>query len=274
MVADLLASLLEGHRLRACRTFELQNLIAALRANRLGHGARLHAFDELLKLRREILDAQRPDEARVGARRRVGHVCGKLLEALAGHGAGADLAGLLFRRFILRHVDAFGIGRHRDKNLAQRDGRRRSELTQVGGVVRARFFFRHADLAEHFVLLDARDDHLLLEIPPQIGHCHALLLEGGLELLVVLADRATIANMAPEYGATCGFFPVDAETLNYLRLTGRPDALITLCEAYYRERNRLCRAQMKKHADAAPNAKPDDAYLALFDDLGAHSGGE
>ena len=36
-----------------------------------------------------------------------------------------------------------------------------------------------------------------------------------------LADRATIANMAPEYGATCGFFPIDAETLDYLRFTGR-----------------------------------------------------
>ncbi len=50
-----------------------------------------------------------------------------------------------------------------------------------------------------------------------------------------LADRATIANMAPEYGATCGFFPVDAETLRYLRLTGRPEAQTVLVEAYYRE---------------------------------------
>ena len=50
-----------------------------------------------------------------------------------------------------------------------------------------------------------------------------------------LADRATIANMAPEYGATCGIFPVDAETLRYLRLTGRPDEQIALVEAYYRE---------------------------------------
>ena len=52
-----------------------------------------------------------------------------------------------------------------------------------------------------------------------------------------LADRATIANMAPEYGATCGIFPVDAETLKYLRLTGRPEAQIALCETYYREQN-------------------------------------
>ncbi|GLK90616.1 aconitate hydratase AcnA [Pseudomonas turukhanskensis] len=47
-----------------------------------------------------------------------------------------------------------------------------------------------------------------------------------------LADRATIANMAPEYGATCGFFPVDDITLDYLRLSGRPDATVELVEAY------------------------------------------
>lgn len=47
-----------------------------------------------------------------------------------------------------------------------------------------------------------------------------------------LADRATIANMAPEYGATCGFFPVDEKTLEYLRLTGRDEELITLVEEY------------------------------------------
>ena len=51
-----------------------------------------------------------------------------------------------------------------------------------------------------------------------------------------LADRATIANMAPEYGATCGFFPVDEETLRYLRLSGRPDAVVQRVEAY-------CKAQ-------------------------------
>lgn len=49
-----------------------------------------------------------------------------------------------------------------------------------------------------------------------------------------LADQATIANMAPEYGATCGIFPVDAETLNYLRLTGRSEEQIALVEAYTR----------------------------------------
>jgi aconitate hydratase len=50
-----------------------------------------------------------------------------------------------------------------------------------------------------------------------------------------LADRATIANMAPEYGATCGIFPVDAETLRYLELTGRPPEQIALVEAYAKE---------------------------------------
>jgi aconitate hydratase len=49
-----------------------------------------------------------------------------------------------------------------------------------------------------------------------------------------LADRATIGNMAPEYGATCGIFPVDAETLRYLRLTGRSEEQIALVEAYYK----------------------------------------
>ncbi len=51
---------------------------------------------------------------------------------------------------------------------------------------------------------------------------------------LALADRATIANMAPEYGATCGFFPVDERTLEYLRLTGRDDDHIANVEAYYR----------------------------------------
>jgi aconitate hydratase len=52
-----------------------------------------------------------------------------------------------------------------------------------------------------------------------------------------LADRATISNMAPEYGATCGIFPVDAETLRYLRLTGRSDEQVALVEAYYKEQS-------------------------------------
>lgn len=50
-----------------------------------------------------------------------------------------------------------------------------------------------------------------------------------------LADRATIANMAPEYGATCGIFPIDNETLNYLRLSGRSEDQVALTESYMRE---------------------------------------
>jgi aconitate hydratase len=50
-----------------------------------------------------------------------------------------------------------------------------------------------------------------------------------------LADRATIGNMAPEYGATCGFFPIDGETLRYLRTTGRDEDRIALVEAYAKE---------------------------------------
>jgi aconitate hydratase len=74
-----------------------------------------------------------------------------------------------------------------------------------------------------------------------------------------LADRATIANMAPEYGATCGIFPIDAESLTYLRLSGRSEAQIALVEAY-------ARAQGMWHEAGAPEA----AYSAVLDlDLGS-----
>jgi len=63
-----------------------------------------------------------------------------------------------------------------------------------------------------------------------------------------LADRATIANMAPEYGATCGIFPVDAETLKYLALTGRSKTHIALVEAYFREQGLF-------HTAGAPEAE-------------------
>ena len=61
-----------------------------------------------------------------------------------------------------------------------------------------------------------------------------------------LADRATIGNMAPEYGATMGFFPVDAETVNYLRFTGRDEAQVQLVEAY-------CKAQGIFRTDSTPD---------------------
>ncbi|MBS1303520.1 aconitate hydratase AcnA [Loktanella sp. SALINAS62] len=61
-----------------------------------------------------------------------------------------------------------------------------------------------------------------------------------------LADRATIGNMAPEYGATCGYFPIDNETLKYLRLTGREEDRIALVEAYAKENG------FWRHADYDP----------------------
>ncbi|HVZ59415.1 MAG TPA: aconitate hydratase AcnA, partial [Terriglobales bacterium] len=63
-----------------------------------------------------------------------------------------------------------------------------------------------------------------------------------------LADRATIGNMAPEYGATCGIFPVDQETLNYLRFSGRSEEQIALVEAY-------CKEQGLFHAPGMPEAE-------------------
>ena len=66
-----------------------------------------------------------------------------------------------------------------------------------------------------------------------------------------LADRATIANMAPEYGATCGIFPVDAETLRYLRFTGRDEAQVKLVEAY-------CKEQGLFHSPGMPEARYTD----------------
>jgi aconitate hydratase len=66
-----------------------------------------------------------------------------------------------------------------------------------------------------------------------------------------LADRATIANMAPEYGATCGIFPVDAETLRYLELTGRSPELVELVETY-------CKTQGLFHTSSTPHAEYSD----------------
>jgi aconitate hydratase len=63
-----------------------------------------------------------------------------------------------------------------------------------------------------------------------------------------LADRATIANMAPEYGATCGIFPVDQETLRYLRMSGRSAEQVALVEAY-------CKEQGLFHNETTPEAK-------------------
>ena len=68
---------------------------------------------------------------------------------------------------------------------------------------------------------------------------------------ISLPDRATIANMAPDYGATMGFFPVDEESLRYLRLTGRPEALVRLVERY-------CKEQGLFRSDAIPEPEFSD----------------
>ncbi len=73
-----------------------------------------------------------------------------------------------------------------------------------------------------------------------------------------VANRATIANMAPEYGATVGFFPVDEQTLRYLRLTGRDEALIETVEAY-------CKAQGLWRDDSAPIEYSEQLELDLSD---------
>ncbi|MCC7320480.1 MAG: aconitate hydratase AcnA [Rubellimicrobium sp.] len=80
-----------------------------------------------------------------------------------------------------------------------------------------------------------------------------------------LPDRATIGNMAPEYGATCGFFPIDGETLRYLRATGRDEAQIALVEAYARANG------MWRGADYAP-VYTDTLHLDLGDVVPAISG--
>jgi len=76
---------------------------------------------------------------------------------------------------------------------------------------------------------------------------------------LALSDRATIANMAPEYGATCGFFPVDEQTLDYLRMTGRDEATLELIEVY-------CKAQGLWYGDKS--FSPDYAETMTLDMAG------
>ena len=78
----------------------------------------------------------------------------------------------------------------------------------------------------------------------------------GLDALS-LADRATIANMAPEYGATCGFFPIDDATLDYMRLTGRSEAAIALTETYAKTQG------FWRHADAVDPVFTDTLVLDM-----------
>ena len=72
---------------------------------------------------------------------------------------------------------------------------------------------------------------------------------------LALADRATLGNMSPEYGATCGFFPVDEVTLGYLRLTGRDEQRIALVEAY-------CKENLLWHE---PDAHPEYSQVVELD---------
>ena len=103
----------------------------------------------------------------------------------------------------------------------------------------------------------------------------------GLDALS-LADRATIANMAPEYGATCGFFPVDEKTIDYMRLTGRSDEQLALTEAYARAQGlwRLAEAPDPVFTDtleldmgsvvpslAGPKRPQDKVVLTQVDDV-------
>ncbi|MEO0834315.1 MAG: aconitate hydratase AcnA, partial [Pseudomonadota bacterium] len=81
-----------------------------------------------------------------------------------------------------------------------------------------------------------------------------------------LEDQATIANMAPEYGATCGFFPVDAEAIRYLRATGRSEERVALVEAYAKEQG------MWRDADTPDPVFTDTLSLALGDVVPSLSG--
>jgi aconitate hydratase len=110
-----------------------------------------------------------------------------------------------------------------------------------------------------------------------------------------VADRATIANMAPEYGATCGFFPIDHKTIEYMRLTGRPDAQVALTEAYAKAQGlwleagshhesvftdtlsldmasvEPCLAGPKRPQDRVPLSRVDEEFVANFTKEYGHS---
>ncbi|NCO02724.1 MAG: aconitate hydratase AcnA [Alphaproteobacteria bacterium] len=78
-----------------------------------------------------------------------------------------------------------------------------------------------------------------------------------------LADRATIANMAPEYGATCGFFPIDDEVLRYLRFTGRDEARVKIVEAYAKEQGMWREPGHEPSFTATLSLKLDDVVPSI-----------
>jgi aconitate hydratase len=78
-----------------------------------------------------------------------------------------------------------------------------------------------------------------------------------------LEDQATIANMAPEYGATCGFFPVDKETLDYLRATGRDEGRGAAGEAYAKAQGMLARARRTTRCSPHAGTRPGHRVPSL-----------
>ncbi len=80
---------------------------------------------------------------------------------------------------------------------------------------------------------------------------------------LTLADRATISNMAPEYGATCGYFPTDQETLKYLQLSGKEDQQIEVISTYTKAQNLWHYANQESHYDEIINFKLDDVSPSL-----------
>ena len=71
-----------------------------------------------------------------------------------------------------------------------------------------------------------------------------------------LANRATIGNMSPEYGSTCAIFPIDEETLRYLRFTGRPEEQVALVEAYAKEQGLWHAPDAEPAYSETPRARP------------------
>ena len=128
---------------------------------------------------------ERSDEAAVrlgGGGRGLG---GELGEILTLQGARADRFDPAFRFVVFADVDAAGLRGNVDEDLAQRHRRRLGEFFRVPGVILPRFFFGDRELRSHFLALDLLDEHLALQLLPQVVHRHAFLREGGLELRLV-----------------------------------------------------------------------------------------
>ena len=117
-------------------------------------------------------------------RRRIRHLAGEPRERFARQQTMPNVLRLRLGRIILRNVDAAIGRRNRDQDFAQHQFGRRGEFVLVRLVIRVRLVLGDADLGEHLVLLHARLEHVLLELPPQIGQRHPFLLQRLLELFV------------------------------------------------------------------------------------------